>query len=154
HPYFGGSPHASDLAILSPILVDGTLFGFAGSIAHKSDIGGTVPGSGSGQAREIYHEGLHLPPLRLYRAGELVREVEAIVRANSRTPDLVMGDVRGQVGATWLGAERVLRLCDKYGRATLQAAAERLLAACEQRVRAAVAAWPDGAYEGEAFLDD
>ena len=110
HPYFGGSPHASDMAVLSPILIDGALFGFAGSIAHKSDIGGTVPGSGSGQAREIYHEGLHLPPVRFYRHGEPIREVETIVRANSRTPDLVMGDLRGQVGATWLGADRVLRL--------------------------------------------
>ena len=53
HPYFGGSPHATDVALFSPIMVDGTLFGFSGSIAHKSDIGGLVPGTNSGQAREI-----------------------------------------------------------------------------------------------------
>ena len=154
HPYFGGSPHAPDMAVLAPIWIDGVLFGFAGSIAHKSDIGGTVPGSGSGQAREIYHEGLHLPPVRFYQRGAPLREIEAIIRANSRTPDLVIGDLRGQVGATWLGAERVRRLAAKYGATSLGAAAARLFAMVEQRVRAAVAQWPDGTYEGEAFLDD
>src|SRR5919199_1755785 len=89
HPYFGGSPHAPDMAVISPIFVDGVLFGFSGSIAHKSDIGGMVPGSNSGQAREIFHEGLMLPPVRFYSAGALVREVETLLRANSRTPDLV-----------------------------------------------------------------
>jgi N-methylhydantoinase B len=59
HPYYGGSPHAPDMCVLSPVFVDGELFGFCGSIAHKSDIGGPVPGSCSGQAREIFNEGLH-----------------------------------------------------------------------------------------------
>src|SRR2546428_9407084 len=62
HPYLGGSPHAPDMAVLTPIFYRGEWVGFATNMAHKSDIGGTVPGSGSGQAREIYQEGLHLPP--------------------------------------------------------------------------------------------
>ncbi len=154
HPYFGGSPHAPDMVVLSPILVDGELFGFSASMAHKSDIGGTVPGSGSGQAREIYHEGLHIPPVRFYLAGEPLREVETIIRANTRTPDLVMGDLRGQVGATRLGVERVQELCAQHGGAMVAAATERQFELTERRVRSAVAAWADGEYEGEAFLDD
>ena len=67
HPYYGGSPHAPDMCVLSPVFVDGELFGFCGSIAHKSDIGGPVPGSCSGQAREVFNEGLHLPPVRYQR---------------------------------------------------------------------------------------
>ena len=67
HPYEGGSPHAPDFCVLSPVFVDGALFGFCGSIAHKSDIGGPVPGSCSGQAREIFNEGLHLPAVRYQR---------------------------------------------------------------------------------------
>src|ERR1700716_2568815 len=114
HPYVGGSPHATDMAIISPIVVDGHLFGFCGSIAHKSDIGGMVPGSNSGQAREIFHEGLMVPPVRFYSAGSLIREVETLLRANSRTPDLVVGDLRGQVGSTWLGVARLRTLCEKY----------------------------------------
>lgn len=106
-----GSPHATDVAVVAPIVVDDRIFGFSGSIAHKSDIGGLVPGTNSGQAREIFHEGLMLPPVRYYRQFELVREVETILRANSRTPELVLGDLRGQVGATHLAAERVRAVC-------------------------------------------
>ena len=152
HPYMGGSPHASDMAVISPIFVDGTLFGFSGSMAHKPDIGGLVPGSNSGQAREIFHEGLMVPPVRLYRQGALVREVQSIIAANSRTPDLVVGDLRGQVGATWLGVERVQRLCARLGRETVSAATDRLFALTEQQVRAAIRSWPDGVYDGEARL--
>lgn len=152
HPYHGGSPHAPDMAVLSPIMVDGTLFGFAGSIAHKSDIGGLVPGSSSGQAREIFHEGLMVPPVRLVSAGVPVREVETILRANSRTPDLVLGDLRGQVGANGLGAARVSDLCGKHGADTVATAAEGLYLLTERRLRAAVAEWPDGELEGSASL--
>ena len=60
-PYAGGSPHAPDVAVITPVLRAGRLIGFCGSIAHKSDIGGPVPGSCSGQAREVFNEGLQLP---------------------------------------------------------------------------------------------
>ncbi len=152
HPYFGGSPHATDVAVISPILVDGELFGFSGSIAHKSDIGGLVPGTNSGQAREIFHEGIMIPPVRLYQAGQPVRDVETILRANSRTPELVMGDLHGQVGSTLLGGDRVRALCARYGTDVVRASAEWLFDVTEQRVRAAVAAWPDGVYDGETHL--
>src|SRR3981081_3814401 len=154
HPYFGGSSSAADMAIISPMLVDGQLFGFCGSIAHKSDIGGMVPGSNSGQAREIFHEGLMVPPVRYYAKRELVREVDTLLRANSRTPELVVGDLRGQVGATWLGVQRVQSLCDKYTAGIVSLAAEQLYLLTEKRVRAAVAEWPDGDYAGEAILHD
>jgi N-methylhydantoinase B len=154
HPYFGGSPHATDVALISPILVDGQLFGFSGSIAHKSDIGGLVPGTNSGQAREIFHEGIMLPPVLFTRAFAPVREVETILRANSRTPDLVLGDLRGQVGATLLGADRVRSLCAKYSAETVLLSSERLFEQTEQRVRASIASWPDGTYLGHAQLHD
>ena len=64
HPYLGGSPHAPDMGVLTPIFYQGDWVGFAANMAHKSDIGGTVPGSGSGNAREIFQEGLHLPPVK------------------------------------------------------------------------------------------
>ncbi len=152
HPYFGGSPHAPDMAVISPILVDDGLFGFSASIAHKSDIGGLVPGSSSGRAREIFHEGLMLPPVRFHHAGAVVREVETILRANSRTPDLVLGDLRGQVGATVLGVDRVRELCRKHGSATVAGAGERLYQLTRERVHTAVAGWPDGEFDGAACL--
>lgn len=152
HPYQGGSPHAPDMAVFAPIFIDGALFGFTCSMAHKSDIGGLVPGSSSGMSREIFHDGLMVPPTRLYRNGELIREVEIILRANSRTPDLIMGDIRGQVGSTWLGVDRVKQVCAKYGTGTITAAAERLFDMTEGRVRAAIRNWPDGIYTGSAKL--
>lgn len=152
HPYFGGSPHATDMAVIAPVIVAGQVFGFSGSIAHKSDIGGLVPGTNSSRATEIFHEGLLLPPVRYYQRGEVVPEVETILRANSRTPELVLGDLRGQVGATRLAGERIRALCAKFGASAVHAASGRLLEQTEQLIRAAVAGWPDGIYRGERRL--
>src|SRR5271166_4281895 len=110
HPYRGGSPHAPDIAVITPAFIGGALFGFCGSIAHKSDIGGPVPGSCSGQAREIFNEGLHLPAVRYQRAFERNVEIERIIASNSRTPDLGLGDLRGQLGADRLGERRLTEL--------------------------------------------
>lgn len=152
HPYFGGSPHAPDMAVISPIFVADQLFGFSASIAHKSDIGGLVPGSSSGRAREIFHEGLMVPPVRFHHAGQPVREVETIISANSRTPDLVLGDLRGQAGATVLGVQRVRELCQKHGASTVAVAGERLYQLTRERVHTVISGWPDGEFYGEACL--
>src|SRR3954462_4492500 len=116
HPYDGGSPHAPDMAGITPIFFEGALIGFCGSIAHKSDIGGPVPGSCSGQARETFNEGLHLPAVRYFRGGQRNVEIERIIAANSRTPELVLGDTRGQWGASRLGEQRVGELLTKFGK--------------------------------------
>src|SRR5882672_2808046 len=127
HPYHGGSPHAPDIAVISPVFVAGELLGFCGSIAHKSDIGGPVPGSCSGQAREIFNEGLHLPAVRYWRAGKPLGDIDRIIGANSRTPELVLGDIRGQLGADRLGERRLNELVDKLGKDKILAAFARLL---------------------------
>src|SRR5882757_10053076 len=106
-PYAGGSPHAPDFAVMTPVIYSGRLIGFCGSIAHKSDIGGPVPGSCSGQAREIVNEGLQLPAVRYQSAHAPNRDLERIIAANSRTPELVRGDIRGQLGADRLGERRL-----------------------------------------------
>src|SRR6476661_2363825 len=116
HPYEGGSPHAPDMAVITPIFVEGERIGFCGSIAHKSDIGGPVPGSCSGQAKETFNEGLHLPAVRVQRRRERNIEVERIIAANSRTPELVLGDIRGQLGSSRLGEQRVVELVGKFGK--------------------------------------
>src|SRR5918912_1713956 len=97
HPYHGGSPHAPDIAVISPVIIEGELIAFCGSIAHKSDIGGPVPGSCSGQAREIFNEGLHLPAVRYQRGYRENTDIARLIGANSRTPELVLGDIRGQL---------------------------------------------------------
>jgi N-methylhydantoinase B len=154
HPYEGGSPHAPDMCVLTPVFVDGGLFGFCGSIAHKGDIGGPVPGSCSGQARETFNEGLHLPAVHYQRAFETNSDIERIIAANSRTPELVLGDIRGQLGADRLGERRLRELVAKYGKDKVLASYARLFEIGEARVRAAIAEWSDGRYEAERFVDD
>ena len=154
HPYEGGSPHAPDMAVITPVFSEGRLIAFCASIAHKSDIGGPVPGSCSGQAREIYNEGLHLPAVRYQRGGQRDVGIERIIAANSRTPDLVLGDIRGQLGASRLGEQRLLELIAKYGVGNATDAFARLLKLSEMKMRAAISEWVDGRYEAERFVDD
>jgi N-methylhydantoinase B len=153
HPYLGGSPHAPDMGVLTPICYEDEWVGFAANMAHKSDIGGTVPGSGSGNAREIFEEGLHLPPVKFMSRFRPIKEIDALLTANSRTPALVLGDLRGQVGAARLGERRISELMDRYGKATVLNSTELLSAYTESRVRQTIATWPDGEFEGESFVD-
>ncbi|MBI4523831.1 MAG: hydantoinase B/oxoprolinase family protein, partial [Deltaproteobacteria bacterium] len=138
----------------TPAFFKGELVGFCGSIAHKSDLGGPMPGSCWGKATEIFSEGLHLPPVRFYRRGRPIDEVQAIIGANSRTPESVLGDIRGQLGTARLGERRVGELMEKYGRENVLNCAEELSRIAEQKVRQAVSQWKDGVYEAERFLDD
>jgi N-methylhydantoinase B len=154
HPYHGGSPHAPDMAVITPVFIDGALFGFCGSIAHKSDIGGPVPGSCSGQAREIFNEGLQLPAVRYQSRGVANSDLERIIAANTRTPELVLGDIRGQLGADRLGERRLIALTGKHGAAKVRACYDRLFEMARSRVKLAVAGWNDGRFEAERFVDD
>jgi N-methylhydantoinase B len=153
HPYLGGSPHAPDMAVLSPIFYQGDWVGFAANLAHKSDIGGPVPGSCWSQAREIYQEGLHVPPIKYVSVYQTSKDIEAVLGCNSRTPELVVGDLRGQVGAARLGEKRFQEMMDRYGKETILASYEQLFAMTEAKVRAEIASWPDGIGEGERFVD-
>lgn len=154
HPYEGGSPHAPDMCIITPVFVEGAIIGFCGSIAHKSDIGGPVPGSCSGQAREVFNEGLQLPAVRYQRGFQRNVEIERIIASNSRTPELVLGDLRGQLGSSRLGEDRLVALVAKFGADKALASFERLLDLAERRMRAAIGEWIDGRFEAERFVDD
>ena len=154
HPYEADVPHSVDMACVMPIFAEDRLIAFAGSIAHKSDLGGMVPGTANGSAREAFQEGVFYPPVRFVRAGTIVRDVEAILRANSRTPDTILGDLRGQVGVARLGERRLHEVIDRYGLATVLAVFAEKLDRTEQRMRAVLAAFPDGVSEASTFLED
>jgi N-methylhydantoinase B len=154
HTYEGGSPHAPDFFVICPVFVDGELLGFAASMAHKGDIGGPVPGSCSASATEIYNEGIHLPAVRYQRDGETNRDIERIIAANSRTPEVVLGDTRGQLGSVRVGERRLQEIAEKHGLAELRGYFEDVLTISEQRVRDALRSWPDTVAEAERFVDD
>lgn len=153
HPYEANMPHASDMAFIAPIFHGGTLVAFAGTIAHKADVGGSVPGSTYGQATEIYHEGMMLPPVRIHRAGEPDDDMMRLIAANTRAPYLVLGDISGQIGVVGIGSRHVRELCDRFGADVVTDAMEGMIAASGEEFRAALKGFKDGEVEAEGFLD-
>ncbi|HEY8695582.1 MAG TPA: hydantoinase B/oxoprolinase family protein [Chloroflexota bacterium] len=152
-PYIGGNLHVPDLVIVSPVMIEGRIIAYCVSIAHKTDLGGLVPGSSGAAAREIFHDGLLLPGVRYWTAGGVVREVEAIVKRNSRSPETVAGDIRAQVGCTRVGVQRIRDLCAEYGIDTIVGAFGQLQGLSEMRVRRELAKWPDREVEAEGWVD-
>ena len=154
HPYEAGVPHASDMAFVAPVFAEGRLVGFSGSVAHKADIGGTVPGSTSAGATELFHEGLMLPPVKIERAGVPNADLERLILANSRQPELVQGDIRAQIGATRLGADRLRALAAQFGIDQILDAFAAILAGAAENLRNAIAALPDGTASAVGYMDD
>jgi len=152
-PYKAGSSHAPDMVAVTPAFYQGRLVGFGVSVAHKADIGGLVPGSSGAGAREIYHDGMLIPPVRFQTAAGIDEAVEAIIANNSRIPDILLGDLRAQVGATRIGVERLAALCEEYGVDTVLGVMASLMDLAARRVRAELALWADGTSEAEGFLD-
>jgi N-methylhydantoinase B len=153
HPYIAGVTHSMDMAVVTPVFHAGELIAFCGSIAHKSDLGGVVPGTSYGSARELFQEGIQYPPVRFVAAGVPQRDIEAIVRANSRTPDLVIGDIRGQIGVARLGERRLADVIARYGIDAVRETFGAVGAVAEKRIREILATWPDGVHEAESFVD-
>ncbi len=151
-PFHGGQ-HLPDVFLFTPIFFEGRLVGFGASVAHHLDLGGGAPGLNMA-ASDVYQEGLRFPPSRYnldrdWNGGPL----EELVRANIRVPDLTIGDFNAQFAANEFGALRLRELCAKYGVERVEAAMAELLDYSERRVRAAIAAVPDGTFEGEDAAD-
>jgi 5-oxoprolinase (ATP-hydrolysing) len=138
--------HLYDIAVVTPVFRRGALVGLVGSIAHCSDIGGIKD---SGRAREVYDEGLQIPPLRLYAAGRLNEDLAEIIRRNVRRPEAVFGDIQAQVASNHVGAQRLLAFMDEYGLADLEPLALEIQHRAEAAMRQAIAAVPDGVYRSE-----
>jgi N-methylhydantoinase B len=153
HPYEGGLPHVSDMAFVAPVFVDGAIVAFAGSIAHKADIGGTVAGSTSANATEMYHEGVLIPPLKICEAGRALSDIERLILANSRQPALVRGDMQAQIAVTQMGAARMKELCLRFGAVTVMDAIAGILRGAAAELKAAIARLPPGSAVAEGFLD-
>ena len=154
HPYEAGVPHVSDMAFVSPIFSGGELVGFAGSCAHKADIGGMIPGSTSASATEIYHEGLVLPPVKIATGHDYDDDLERLILTNSRQPELVRGDMRAQIAATVMGVRRMQDHCARFGVATVTGAFAGILQSAAEEMRAAIAALPDGEASADGYMDD
>jgi N-methylhydantoinase B len=151
-PYSGGT-HLPDVTLVSPIVPSGDIVGFAVTRAHHSDVGGMSPGSMPSGSREIYQEGIIIPPLRLVRAGEPVEDTMSLILANVRTPDVRRGDLRAQVAANRLAEQRMGELIARRGLETVVAAFDEVIAYAERRSRDVVAQLPDGEYSAESEIE-
>jgi N-methylhydantoinase B len=158
-PFCGGT-HLPDITLVAPFYAVGPRAKpgkapsfFVASRAHHADVGGAFPGS-MGPCREIYQEGLRIPPVRLMRAGKMDDDVFALVLNNVRTPQEREGDLGAQIAACHTGLTRLEEICRRYGLRHVTAAGRELLDYSERMMRAFLAQVPPGTYRAEDALDD
>jgi N-methylhydantoinase B len=152
-PYRGGN-HLPDLTAFVPVFDGDRLAFWAINRSHQSDIGGATHGAYNASAKEIWQEGLRVPPLRLYDRGRLIDDVNELLVLNVRHPREFRGDLAAMIGSARVGERRLLALLAEFGSATTHAAIEAVLDGAERQVRAVISGWPDGVYCGEAMIDD
>ena len=152
-PYEGGT-HANDFKLVRPVFRGAKLFCFLASAAHWHDVGGAVPGNYNPAATECWQEAVQIPPVRILRAGVLDQDVLAILKANTRLPDSLWGDLNGQLAALELGARRLDGLLDEYGDETVLESLDTLRERARRLMRDHIARLPDGEYAFEDMLDN
>ncbi|MGQ0803733.1 MAG: hydantoinase B/oxoprolinase family protein [Actinomycetota bacterium] len=155
-PYHGGG-HLPDYNVFAPIFADDGQGGrrmvlIASIQCHHGDTGGAVPGGYNVTANDIWGEGARWPAVKLIDRGVERRDVLYAMQANNRLPDYI-GDLRAQIGAAQLAAKRLSDLLDRHGAATVEEAVDYMIDYAAGRFREEVAAWPDGVYEGDAYVD-
>ncbi|MEM9132696.1 MAG: hydantoinase B/oxoprolinase family protein [Actinomycetota bacterium] len=146
-PYRGGVTHLNDIVVLMPVFAGGTLIAWTANIAHNSDVGGMAPGSLTGEATEIYQEGLRIPAIKAISRGEVIPAVMDIILANSRMPETIEGDVWAAIAAVRIGARRLAEVAAKYGADVFVEAMRRHMDHGEAVARKALAELPAGTYE-------
>ncbi|HWC15623.1 MAG TPA: hydantoinase B/oxoprolinase family protein, partial [Terriglobales bacterium] len=166
---FAGGTHLPDITLVAPVFASqetsrrrarktrtaGTVRPdfYVASRAHHADVGGGSAGS-MGLSREIYQEGIRIPPVALIRDGEIQQDVMQMILANVRTPEEREGDLGAQIAACNTGARRLLELCARYGLSRVHRATEDLQQYAEQMTRALLDKIPAGEYSAEDFLDN
>jgi len=153
-PYAGGT-HLPDITMVQPVYTRGgkrPAF-YVATRAHHADVGGTYPGS-MGLCREIYQEGIRIPPVKIAERGKLRRDVLDLILYNVRTPGEREGDLTAQIGACRIGAQRLAEMTAKYGLGTMQRNMRELLDYSDRLMRAELAGMPEGTFTAEDFLDN
>lgn len=148
-PYEAGGNHLPDWTVMRPVFHEDTLVAFTCNRAHQSDIGGGAPGTYNPAATEIFHEGIRLPPLCIIESGREREDLWHLLRLNSRTPELLDGDLRAMVGSTAIGQRELLRIFAEIGVAGTLASFAGVMDHAEARMRTALEAIADGDYCGE-----
>ncbi len=153
-PYAGGT-HLPDLTMVMPVFVarEARPLFYVANRAHHADVGGAHAGS-MGLSREIFEEGLRIPPVKIMEKGRISQDAMAILLANVRTPHEREGDLTAQIAACRIGERRLIALAKKYGRREVSAYGRHLLDYSARMMDATLAGIPNGVYRAEDFLDD
>jgi len=151
-PYLGGT-HLMDVRFAQPYYRDGEIFCWLSNTGHWPDTGGAVPGGFSASATAVEQEGLRLPPVKLFKRGEMDQEIYSIICSNIRVADQRIGDVKAQAAALDLGAERMDALLDRYGTATVKQAIAELRSRAATQMRTFVSEIPLGPHSATAWID-
>ena len=151
---FEGGMHLPDIFVFKPLFVAGRRIAFAATVCHHTDVGGRVPGSNASDSTEIYQEGLRIPPLRLYAAGQRNETLFAVIEKNVRLPVRVQGDLRAQLAACHIAERQFLDLVARYGADDVCQMMQEVIDYAERLTRNAIRELPDGTWSFEDFLDD
>ncbi|MEX0628190.1 MAG: hydantoinase B/oxoprolinase family protein, partial [Cucumibacter sp.] len=153
-PYYGGVTHLNDIIVAMPVFAGGRIIAWTANIAHNSDVGGMAPGSLTGEATEIFQEGLRLPAIKIISKGEPISSVMDIIKVNSRMPDVLEGDVWAAIASVRIGARRLVDLAEKYGIGTFESAVSSFMDFGEEVSLKALADLPKGTFELSEEQDD
>lgn len=153
-PYYGGVTHLNDIVVVMPVFAGGRIIAWTANIAHNSDVGGMAPGSLTGEATEIFQEGLRLPAVKIISKGEPIRSVMEIIKVNSRMPDVLEGDVWAAIASVRIGAKRLAELAEKYGVETFERAMASFMDYGEEVSLKELAKLPKGTFELSEEQDD
>jgi len=151
-PYLGGT-HLMDVRFAMPFYAGEEIFCWLSNTGHWPDIGGSVPGGFSANATAVEQEGLRLPPVKLFKRGEMDTEIYSIICSNIRVAEQRIGDVKAQAAALLVGQERLQNLIDKHGAETLKTAIGELKIRAAKQMRQRISQIPEGSYTGKAIVD-
>ena len=141
--------HLNDVCVMSPIFYNDTLVAFTACVFHHSDIGGRV----SSDNHEVFEEGLFIPLVKLYKEGVLNESVLEMIRWNVRTPDEVIGDIRSQIAANHVCAEKICQMLKENGLDDLDDLADQIISRTEKSMREEIEKIPDGIYRAEGIVE-
>ncbi|GIQ63286.1 hydantoinase B/oxoprolinase [Paenibacillus cisolokensis] len=151
-PYYGGS-HSLDWTIVTPVFHGRKPVLLPAVRSHMGDNGGPVAGGYNPRSRDIWQDGLRIPPIKLYERGEKRRDVFEMILGNNRLEHWLEGDLDAMIGACRVAEERIRTLLERYGGDQVREAIDSRIAYTERRVREEIGSWPDGTYTAETFAD-
>ena len=149
---FPSGVHLNDVSLISPVHHEGELLGWVANLAHHVDVGGGAPAS-IGAFREVFQEGVIIPPVKVVEGGRIVEDVFDLILAQIRSKHETAGDFRAQIAANTTGVRRLQALADRHGRETLVRTMDELLEYTARRTRSAIANLPHGIYNAEGTVD-